>query len=74
MSFFLAPTAIREAISHYEDGVDGLIEKLDSSKQGHNETDIRKLYKEVEQFIIRPWERIVQRRPPRKPLCLNKKI
>lgn len=67
-SLFLAPAAIKEAKIHYEDGADNIMEKIEKCKVGGNDADIKKLYKEVEQFKTSPWERVVQRSPPLKPL------
>lgn len=71
---FFSATAIKEAKDLYEAGIDNLIEMFDNAKNEMDETRMQAVYKEVEKYTTQPWERIVQRRPPRKPLRWNRYI
>lgn len=54
--------------------MDSIIESLKQCKDYTTDGATQAVYKRVEEFITKPWERIVQRSPLRKPLWWNRRI
>lgn len=73
-SLFFSKNLVQETKSKYEEGVEGIRNKLEKCHPGQEEEEIKGIFKEVEKFIKKPWERIIQHRPPKKPLWWNRNI
>lgn len=70
---FFSDQAVNEAKRYYEQRIEDVMAELEIGEKATDEA-LQTVYTKVERFITNPWEQIVHRRPPRKPLWWNRTV